>query len=357
MIKRIYIDPGHSDVDPGAVGYAVERDLNEKTAKYMNEHLQTYYICETKIDPITNNSVSRVAANANAWKAHLLVSIHNNAGGGDGWEGLVYSESRNELGEVFEKYVKEVGQNSRGVKIRTGLGVLRLSNMPAILNEGAFVDNKKDIQDWDEDHELKKLGIAYAEAAAEYLELSKKEDLQKPVVSTPAVSAPVVSAPIVSTPSASAQGGKSIETGSALSLQKVDLFSTSTKAEKSSAISGTYYVWSKTSVNGRIRITNSKSNVGKTGQVTGWIKQVDAQNALQAGSAPSSLSATPYRVRVTANKLNIRKGPGSNYATNGAISDKGIYTIIEEATGSGATKWLKLKSGAGWIASNYTTKA
>jgi peptidoglycan hydrolase-like protein with peptidoglycan-binding domain len=47
--------------------------------------------------------------------------------------------------------------------------------MPAILNEGAFVDNQKDIADWDEEHELKKLGIAYAEAAAEYLQLEKKE--------------------------------------------------------------------------------------------------------------------------------------------------------------------------------------
>ena len=52
--------------------------------------------------------------------------------------------------------------------------MLRLTDMPAVLNEGAFVDNKKDIQDWNDDHELKKLGIAYAEAAAEYLKLEKK---------------------------------------------------------------------------------------------------------------------------------------------------------------------------------------
>ena len=44
----------------------------------------------------------------------------------------------------------------------------------SFLNEGAFVDNQKDIKDWDEDAELKKLGIAYAEGAAEYLKLPKK---------------------------------------------------------------------------------------------------------------------------------------------------------------------------------------
>lgn len=173
-MKRIYIDPGHSNRDPGAVGYAVERDLNEKVAAFMNEHLQAAYICETKVDPITNNGVKQIADNANAWKADLLVSIHFNAGGGDGYEALVYSSARKALGQVFEKHVKAVGQNSRGVKYRPDLGVLSLSNMPAVLNEGAFVDNKKDIQDWDEDAELKKLGIAYADAAAEWLKLEKK---------------------------------------------------------------------------------------------------------------------------------------------------------------------------------------
>ena len=174
MAKRIYIDPGHSEKDPGAVGYAVERDLNEKTAKFMNEYLQANYVCETKVDPITTNSVSQVAKNANAWGANLLVSIHFNAGGGDGYEALVYSNARKALGLIFEKHVKAIGQNSRGIKLRPDLGVLRLSNMPAVLNEGAFVDNKKDIQNWDEDHELKKLGEAYAKAAAEFLGLEKK---------------------------------------------------------------------------------------------------------------------------------------------------------------------------------------
>lgn len=189
-MKRIYIDPGHSNVDPGAVGFEVERDLNEKVAKFMYDYLLANYICEAAIDPITNNSVSKIAENANAWKADLLVSIHFNAGGGDGYEALVYSSARKALGQVFEKYVKAAGQNSRGVKYRPDLGVLRLSNMPAILNEGAFVDNKKDIQDWNEDHELKKLGIAYAEATAEFLALDKKTAAPIPTPAPAPVPAP-----------------------------------------------------------------------------------------------------------------------------------------------------------------------
>lgn len=174
MAKKIYTNPGHSDKDPGAVGYATERTLNVKVTNYMNAHLLENYECEIRSNPGTMSSLSAIAADANAWGANLFVSNHFNAGGGDGWEGLVYSSKNEPLGRVFEKYVKAAGQNSRGVKYRPELAVLRLTNMPAILNEGAFVDNRTDIQDWNDDAELKKLGIAYAEAAAEFLALEKK---------------------------------------------------------------------------------------------------------------------------------------------------------------------------------------
>ena len=38
------------------------------------------------------------------------------------------------------------------------------------------------------------------------------------------------------------------------------------------------------------------------------------------------------------------------------IKGKGIYTIVTEAAGPGASKWGKLKSGAGWISLDYVTK-
>ena len=67
-------------------------------------------------------------------------------------------------------------------------------------------------------------------------------------------------------------------------------------------------------------------------------------------------TVTPYHVRVTTDVLNIRKGPGTNYGTNGDIRDKGVYTIVAESDGPGASKWGKLKSGAGWISLDYATK-
>lgn len=173
-MKKIYINPGHSDKDPGAVGYETERRLNVSVSKHMNDYLLANYECETKMNPGTMDSLTAICNDANSWGADLLVSNHFNAGGGDGYEALVYNQKRVELGRIFEKYVKEAGQNSRGVKLRPDLAVLKNTNMPAILNEGAFVDNLKDIQDWNDDAELKKLGEAYAKAAAEFLKLEKK---------------------------------------------------------------------------------------------------------------------------------------------------------------------------------------
>ena len=66
----------------------------------------------------------------------------------------------------------------------------------------------------------------------------------------------------------------------------------------------------------------------------------------------SEQTATNYTVKVTATDLNIRSGPGTNYGKNGFIKP-GVYTIVAESAGAGATKWGKLKSGAGWISLDY----
>lgn len=173
-LKKIFIDSGHSINDCGAVKYEVERKLNIKISNYTKSYLLANYECLVKMADETIDSLKAIAKAANDWGADLVLSPHMNAGGGDGYESLVYSTATMELGRIFEKYVKAIGQNSRGTKIRSDLGLLRLTNAEAIICEGAFVDNKKDIEDWNDDAELKKLGEAYAKAAAEYLKLPKK---------------------------------------------------------------------------------------------------------------------------------------------------------------------------------------
>ena len=191
MKPIIFIDPGHSDRDPGAVGFETEFKLAELVSRHQADYLKTHYACEAYVCPSNIDSLAQICKLANDMGAALFVSNHFNAGGGDGYECYVYGQSRVALGQVFEKHVKAAGQNSRGVKLRPGLYVLANTNMPAILNEGAFVDNQKDIQDWNDDGELKKLGIAYAKAAAEFLGLKALAVVKEVPVNLPTVTVQV----------------------------------------------------------------------------------------------------------------------------------------------------------------------
>ena len=73
------------------------------------------------------------------------------------------------------------------------------------------------------------------------------------------------------------------------------------------------------------------------------------------GGSTSGQTAVNYTAQVTASDLNIRTGPGTNYGSKGFIKP-GVYTIVAEASGTGASKWGKLKSGAGWISLDYAEK-
>ncbi len=58
-----------------------------------------------------------------------------------------------------------------------------------------------------------------------------------------------------------------------------------------------------------------------------------------------------YLVKVRANDLNIRTGPGVEYDKTGKYTGAGVFTIVQEMNG-----WGKLKSGAGWICLKYTER-
>ena len=65
----------------------------------------------------------------------------------------------------------------------------------------------------------------------------------------------------------------------------------------------------------------------------------------------------PFTVKVSISDLNIRKGPGTDYAKTGKFTGKGVFTIVEVQSGQGATAgWGRLKYGAGWISLDYGAK-
>ena len=85
----------------------------------------------------------------------------------------------------------------------------------------------------------------------------------------------------------------------------------------------------------------------KSGAVTGVVNQKYLTKVDQM------VKFEPYLVRVSVGVLNIRSGAGITNKVVGKITNRGVYTIVEEDKSG---KWGKLKSGAGWIYLPYTKK-
>lgn len=142
--------------------------------------------------------------------------------------------------------------------------------------------------------------------------------------------------------SSDSSSSSSDETYKLVTTCKIYMNAANAKNKKDSVGSygaGTYYVY--TTSNGMINVTKKKGVPG------GWINPDDNK---------ASSGFTPYTVKIDVSNLRIRKGPGTNYAATGAYTGKGVFTIVDESTGQGATKWGKLKSGAGWISLDYAKR-
>ena len=68
----------------------------------------------------------------------------------------------------------------------------------------------------------------------------------------------------------------------------------------------------------------------------------------------------PYLVRVTIPDLNIREAPGTDKPKTGKVTGMGVFTIVEEADGKGASRWGLLKSYRekrnGWISLDHASR-
>lgn len=170
-MAKVYVAPGHGGNDPGAIGHGLkEKDLTLTIGKYCRDYLKAHGVTvkmsrTTDIDPGLNNR----CLEANRWGADLVCEIHINAGGGDGCE--VYYSIHGGKGKTMarniEKEIIAIGQNSRGIKTKKDvdgtdyLGIIRMTDAPAVLVECAFIDTK-DIKIIDTKAEQKKMGEAIA---------------------------------------------------------------------------------------------------------------------------------------------------------------------------------------------------
>lgn len=152
MVKKIYLDPGHGGHDPGASANGIQEAdivlaIALETRRILNNEYAGATVRMSRTDD-TFKTLSWRADDANDWGADYFISIHCNAGGGNGFESYRYSGldgttvlQRNMHSGVMIRMTDEAPWiDSRGMK-SANFAVLRETNMPAVLTENLFVDH------------------------------------------------------------------------------------------------------------------------------------------------------------------------------------------------------------------------
>lgn len=191
MVK-VFLSAGHGGSDPGACANNLkEKDINLNTLLACKEELERHgvTVVASRVKD-ENDPVAQEVREANGTGANIAVSFHANAGGGDGFEAFYYVPDANgkRLAQLGEKYVKALGQNSRGVKSGNHLMFVRDTSMTAVLFESFFVDNATDKLIGDTVAEQRSFGVAYAKAILEYFGIGYKASAAPSKPSAPAPS-------------------------------------------------------------------------------------------------------------------------------------------------------------------------
>lgn len=168
---KILIIKGHGGSDVGAVsGNLIEKTMNSITATAMYNYLKSQGFTAITLDN-ENTDVDQEVILANSGSYDIVISVHYNAGGGDGFECYYHSSNSKakNLCLAIETQIKAIGQNSRGVKLGDNYKIIRKVTPMSIILEGGFIDNATDRQLFDSQSKQEKVGIAYAKGVMQYL--------------------------------------------------------------------------------------------------------------------------------------------------------------------------------------------
>jgi N-acetylmuramoyl-L-alanine amidase len=187
-LKVIIIDPGHGGNDPGAVNKDnFEKAYNLTIAKKVQAYLQADYEATVILTRTADTALSLDARTdlANRNNADLYVSIHQNSGGGEGFESYVYpsagAETRriqNAIHVPTAAVMTKYGARNRGEK-QANFHVLRETKMSAVLLEVLFLDNEKNIALLKRENFQNEVSRAIATGIAQGLSLTKKQPQTK----------------------------------------------------------------------------------------------------------------------------------------------------------------------------------
>lgn len=146
---RIVINAGHTKIGKGIGAY-----------KYLNESRETrriayhllYLLAGTNhevipaIYDVSSNNLKEAVTLSNNKCADLFISIHLNAGGGEGVECYTWKGEKTKVATNICANIAALGYKNRGVKNGSSLYVIKHTKAPAVLVECCFTDNQKDTE-------------------------------------------------------------------------------------------------------------------------------------------------------------------------------------------------------------------
>jgi N-acetylmuramoyl-L-alanine amidase len=175
---KICLDPGHGGNDSGAVGPngLNESDVVLDIAMQVAAALQQLQL-ETKLTRTCDAFVElgQRCHIANDWVADYFVSIHCNSNGPSavGIETLYATEDGEALAiPIQEMLLDATGDTDRGLKYRSDLYVLNVTQMPAVLAEVGFISHPPTEQLFKTEPYRRLVADAIAAGIAKFLNLA-----------------------------------------------------------------------------------------------------------------------------------------------------------------------------------------
>lgn len=179
MYKKIYIDMCHGcGQDRGAVSIANEEVESDKVSTLVAQKLKGlgYEVMigrPTESWHTVESSCSERAKRANNWGADLFISIHNNAGGGEGSEIYTYNGEKTAVAKRYLQFILDHGGKTHdgtlkhntvdgAIKDGSDLIVINESRMEAVLVENFYVDTASDYNFFKNHVEMFANAIVYA---------------------------------------------------------------------------------------------------------------------------------------------------------------------------------------------------
>ena len=282
----------------GAVGVVKETDKNREVGKRLISMLQEkgHSVVNCTVDRSSSDLAARVRK-ANAQDLDVFLSIHLNAFNGKAYGVETYSYSTSGTGRAYaqkiqNELVSRIGWTNRGCKT-AGYYVLKNTKAPAVLVELGFCDNKGDMDKWHTENIAK--GLFKALTGAEYV-------APKP------------------------PAGGNYKVGDTVTVSK-DATHYATGQKMASWVKGSTYT-----------VKDVKSDRVLLADIVSWVFNKDLVGAKEV----------TFKARITADILNVRKGPGTNNSVSTQVRKGQVFTIVDTDG-----NWGKLKSGAGWISLDY----